>query len=89
MRETARLMGVSHQRVRYLLGRGRLCGERDQVSGEWVVFYGLPVSEGRRGPVMKAITECWVPSIRRRKRHGKVLPAQSPMGATVDKRGRK
>jgi len=51
----ARLLEVSAQRVRLLLAQGRLSGQKDPETGVWVVFLGVPVREGRRGPRLRAV----------------------------------
>jgi hypothetical protein len=90
VRETARLLGVSLQRVRYLLAQGRLQGERNSVTGQWTVLYGFPLREGRRGPLMGAIVEGFLPVVKRRKRHRKdrVSPQNSRL-TTVSRKGGK
>ncbi|MEQ9359891.1 helix-turn-helix domain-containing protein [Coleofasciculus sp. F4-SAH-05] len=51
-KEAAQILGVSGQRVRWLLERGRIKGA-GKVSGVWIIplFDGKPiVSSGKRGP---------------------------------------
>ena len=55
VKETAALLGVSHQRVRRLIHTGRLPAGRDVHTGVLCVFCPVWVRPGKRGPRFRNI----------------------------------
>lgn len=49
--QAAAFLNISRQRVRYLLAKGRLVGDKD-ARGRWSIGWPLQLYGGRRGPDM-------------------------------------